>query len=326
MCLPLVRHIKEKHPDARITWLCGSQVAGLLGQFSEINELVVVDEKSLLSGSVFSRIGTILGVWAKLAFRNFDRVLYFYFSDLYKILLLPVGSKQTDRFDKNPSRRQNPVPGRHHSWEYISTFENSDGPFRFNLTYPSFPYFNPEHRILRVKSEGRKRVVISAGGAKNLLRDDDLRRWPVEHYRELATLLQKEGYDLVLTGAPSDAWVRESFSGLNYEDHIGKAGLLDFISLLKTADILITHDSGPLHLADLAGCLVLGLFGPTIPHEKASLQVRSAWIWGGEDLHCRPCYDGKNYAQCSSNECLRSISPESVFNKVKEMLSVTEPG
>jgi len=321
MCLPLVSHIRKKHPDARISWLCGSQVAGLLRQFSEIDEVIEVDEKRLITGSIPARIATVFKVWSQISFRTYDKVLYFYFSNLYKLLILPVFSRQLDRFEKNPSKRQNPIPGRHHSWEYIQTFEQSEGPFTFSLSYPQFQYENPSHRHFRAKLTGRKVIALSCGGAKNILRDDDLRRWPVEQYRELAVLLMQDGYEIILTGAPSDAWVKEYFKGLDCHDFIGEGGLNDFISLLKTVDLLITHDSGPLHLADLANCPVLGLFGPTIPMEKASLQTKSAWIWGGEHLHCRPCYDGRNYEKCSSNVCLKSVSPHLVFEKVKLMLA-----
>lgn len=322
MCLPLVAHIRKKHPGARITWLCGSQVAPMLRQFPDIDEVLEVDEKSLMTGSPFARISTILSVWKKLGFRNFDQTLYFYYSNLYKLLLLPASSKRTDRFERNPAKRQNPIPGRHHSWDYIQTFENSDGPFQFDLSYPTFSYQNTGFENLHSRQNtGKKRIALSCGGAKNLLRDDDLRRWPVNRYRELALLLTQNGYELILTGAPSDLWVLEHFEGIEYQNFIGKAGLNDFILLLKTADLLITHDSGPLHLADLANCPVLGLFGPTIPHEKASLQTRSAWIWGGENLHCRPCYDGRNYSVCSSNDCLKQVSAQTVFAKAVGMLS-----
>jgi heptosyltransferase II len=322
MCLPLVSHIRKKHPEAHITWLCGNQVAPMLRQFHDINEVLEVNERSLLTGSFPARLAAILSVWKNLGIRRFDRILYFYYSNLYRLLFLSASSKRMDRFERHPSKRQNPVPGRHHSWDYIQTFENSEGPFRFDLHYPEFRYRNPTFETLFSRQAiPKKRIALSCGGAKNLLRDDDLRRWPVNHYRELALLLTQNGYEIILTGAPSDLWVLDYFDGIECQSFIGKAGLNDFILLLKTADLLITHDSGPLHLADLANCPVLGLFGPTIPHEKVSLQTRSAWIWGGENLHCRPCYDGRNYSICSVNECLKQISAQTVFEKAKDILN-----
>ena len=321
MCLPLIPKIKKKYPNALITWVCGKQVEPLLSKIPEIDRLIVVDEKSLLSGSVMSRLACIFSVWKQIAFQKFDRTLYFYFSPLYKILILPASKGRVSGFNKKAGQRFNPVPGRHHSWDYINTFEEGNGPVQYDIQYPAFPYFNPSHLEFKSKASGKKIIALSCGGAKNILRDDDLRRWPIEHYRSLAQLIVKAGYEIYLTGAPSDAWVKDSFNGIEYQDFIGKLDLPDFVSLLKTADLLITHDSGPLHLADLANCPVLGLFGPTIPHEKASLNSKSAWLWGGENLQCRPCYDGRDYQICASNDCLKSVSPLSVFNKMEEMMA-----
>jgi heptosyltransferase-2 len=163
--------------------------------------------------------------------------------------------------------------------------------------------------------------VLASGGARNLLRNDGLRRWPLSHYARLGKLITGQGWELILTGSEGDAWVKEAFTGIPFTDMIGKQNLCEFIDFLSGTDLLVTHDSGPLHLADLAQCPVIGLFGPTMPEEKKSLQEKSIYLWGGSDLSCRPCYDGRNYGNCSSNECLISVSPELVWEKVSEQMA-----
>lgn len=320
MALPLLVHIRKKYPEAKITWLCGHVVRDFLLQFSEIDELISIDEKLLLSNGLSGKFRAIPGIWKSLLFRKFDQILYFYFSDLYKILILPVRYSTLLRFEKGKTKRQNPIPGRHHTIDYISTFEQNNGPFSYPLEYPKFRYQNLEFELLKAKSSPKKWIVISCGGAKNILRDDDLRRWPIEHYVTLGKRIENAGYQLVLSGAPSDNWVEEHFRTIPHISFIGKLNLNDFVVMLKSADVLITHDSGPLHLADLASCPVLGIFGPTIPEEKISLQSKSKFIWGGAHLHCRPCYDGRTYAACQDNQCMKSISPAEVFEVLEKMI------
>lgn len=321
MALPLITEIRRTHPDARITWLCGKIVAPILERIEGIDELIQVDEKRLLTESNSARIREVLRIWKIMFFRKFDMLLYFYHSPLYKILTITSIIKKTLKFGKEKQKTSMlPVPGRHHSYEYIHVFKNGCGPEKLETIYPVFRI--NKSNIKPYSARKNIRIVLACGGAKNPLRDDDFRRYPLTNYSKIGRLIVSRGWELILTGTESDSWVKDAFDGVAYIDLIGKQNLIEFVSFLSSVDLLVTHDSGPLHLADLAGCPVLGLFGPTMPEEKKSLQAASAYIWGGEHLSCRPCYDGKDYGSCSSNECLKSISPELVFEKLQRMLTV----
>lgn len=324
MALPMLKQIKRKHPESHITWLCGKSVADLLRQFKEIDELLVIDEVQLVSGSLLQRLTEMAGIWKKLLFKKFDLQLYFYYSNLYKLLLLPASFGEIRRFNKNPKNRINPVPARHHSAAYVATFEQLEGSFQLELDYPTFHFHNPEFLQWRSAVGSKKVAVLSCGGAKNFLRSDDLRRWPIDRYVALGEKLIEAGFHLVLSGAPSDNWVTDHFQHLSFENKIGKLDLKNFISFLSVCNVLITHDSGPLHLADLANCPVVGIFGPTNPGDFRSLQPRSVHLWGGENLSCRPCYDGRMYANCAKSICLETISVHAVFASVQKVISSKE--
>ena len=317
MCLPLITEIRKKYPEAKITWLCGKQVLPLLERVEGIDDFVVTDETRLLKGPLPLRILEIIRVWKQLLFRQFDLRLYFYKSPLYRVLCLPAFFKETRGFGKMNSGPVLPVTGRHHSLEYIQAFLQKSGAYMLQPEYPVFKNLPPLHK--RRSGEPAK-IVLACGGARNLLQNNDVRRWPLEHYHKLGSELIAAGHTLVLTGGPGDLWVKEAFADVPHEDLIGKLSLTGFIDFLAGADLLITHDSGPLHLADLAGCPVLGLFGPTRPADFRSLQEKSKHIWGGAGLSCRPCYDGKDYGVCSSNDCLKSVGPEEVFKLASSML------
>ncbi len=319
MCLPVVSLIKKQNPNARITWICGKIVSPFLNRFPEIDQLIEIDESRLLKGSFFEKIKEITKTWKKLAGLRFDQTLYFYYSNLYKILIVPAGKGIIKRFNKNPSQRIRPVPARHHTFEYLSVFEEEKAPNQIQFVYPSITFREEDFFHFKHLKKKDNLIAFSCGGAKNFLRNDDLRRWPINHYVSLAQHLIQNGFEIVLTGAKSDDWVTESFNEVPHHNFIGKLNLPEFVGLLSLCKLMVTHDSGPLHLADIAQIPSLGLFGPTNPGDFRSLHQNSEFIWGGENLACRPCYDGRTYARCEDNLCMKSIDIELVKQKIQGM-------
>lgn len=308
MAMPLLTHLHKKYPHISITWVCGQQVLPLLKNTRLIDRLIVVDEKKLLKGSFFAKLSTLLFTWSKLFGRSFDLCLIGYADPRYRLLTWPTLCKKKRSFYRS-SKGQFPIPGRYHSYEYLRLAEIAHD-------MPEFPALDLQTSAF----SSRPIIILAPGGAKNLMADDALRRWPVAYYATLIQLLEKLPYEIVVTGSEEDQWVCDHFSHLSYTNLIGKLSLLELTALLKEAKLLITHDSGPLHLGKLVDCATIALFGPTNPWEKVSKNENIRVLWGGGQLACRPCYDGKGYAQCSDQQCLRAIHPQTVFDAVVDIL------
>jgi len=317
MSLPLLSAIRDAHPNAHITWIAGSQVASLLNATRQIDKLIEVDESSLYKGGLSGRLSAMGGIWRRIGGRSYDLCLTCHPDPRYRWISFPAFCKSR-RALKRAKGRVNPVPGRYHGEEYVRLFSGNDGASRPPIRFPEIAL--PESRFQM--NESAPIVAIAPGGAKNILADDALRRWPIESYAALAKKLSRPPLRLALTGSASDNWVKNHFNGTDTIDLIGKLDLLDFIAFLKKCSLFITHDSGPLHLAKLAGCPTIALFGPTMPSEKVGLGENIRVLWGGESLSCRPCYDGKTYAKCGNNLCLRFLSPEKVFETAGEILQL----
>ena len=118
---------------------------------------------------------------------------------------------------------------------------------------------------------------------------------------------------------PSDKWVSAAFRKLSVVDLVGKTTVTDLVSVYNCCDAVVTHDSGPMHLAALAGAPLVALFGPTDPSWFAPRQKKVKVLWGGSDLACRPCYDGRGYTQCMDNRCIQEISVEMVIDELMEL-------
>jgi len=138
---------------------------------------------------------------------------------------------------------------------------------------------------------------------------------------ELSTALVNRGYDVVLAGGPDDAWAAQAFTGLPVKDFIGRLSLVESVALFDTCDLVISHDTGAFHLATLSAAAILALFGPTSPSDFVPNRPAVRVLWGGASLACRPCYDGREFAACPDNRCMKEISPREVLAALEEMLS-----
>ncbi len=321
--------LRQQHEDAHITWLVGDRIAPLLRRFEEIDEVLEVDAQRLLAGSKAARIGALSRVLLSLAGRSFDLVVTAHPDWRYRTLTSSVRAGSRRWLSHGLGRRRF-LPGRHHCDEYVRLFTGLDGP---NAPLPVFPEVAaelPSRLADRLSSARGPFAVLSPGGARNLLRSDALRRWPVQHYAELARQLLADGVDCALVGDSNDDWTREHFEGLGVIDLIGETDLTELLAVCRAASVVVTHDSGVLHIGRLAGTPQVALFGPTMPlrvgpqqrHLRSSGRVapRAISIWGGEALACRPCYDGRDYASCQDNLCLREISAREVHRAALELL------
>jgi heptosyltransferase-2 len=114
--------------------------------------------------------------------------------------------------------------------------------------------------------------------------------------------------------------VLEHFAGVPVVDKLGVLSLSETVDALARVDLVISHDTGPMHLAQLVRAPLIALFGPTPPSQYVMPSDATTVIFGGEHLACRPCYDGKEFADCADNQCMSSISVEVVHATARTIL------
>ena len=128
---------------------------------------------------------------------------------------------------------------------------------------------------------------------------------------------------VAITGSDEDNWVREAFCDSDVIDLVGHTTLPQLIALYRECAAVVTHDSGPLHLARLAHASLVALFGPTLPASFVPRDDRTVVVWPGMDLPCCPCYDGKEFASCANNLCMQMIAPSVVVDAVVGLIERT---
>jgi heptosyltransferase-2 len=307
---------------AKVDWVCGPAVAPLLECYPWIRT-IVVDDRAILKGSAAERVRELFGLWWAVGWVKYDLCATLYYDSRYRIVTIPVRSERRILLSRG-QRGRKLVAARHHCDEYARILLEEADSCRPESRMPLRPERLPECGLPARRAAVR--VGIVPGGASNMMRQQTLRRWPVARYAALARELLGRGYEVVLIGGPEDAWVRPEFSGLGVIDSIGILSLPEVIAACDTCDVVVSHDTGPMHLAGLSRAALLGLFGPTDPGNFLPRREGVRGIWGGEGFACRPCYDGRDFAPCLDNGCMQQITTRMVLSQMDELLAERADG
>jgi ADP-heptose:LPS heptosyltransferase len=138
------------------------------------------------------------------------------------------------------------------------------------------------------------------------------KRWPPGHWRALADQLLRRGMTVVGVGTHQE---RSLLSGGGVVDGYGKS-ILFTAALFRQAQVVVTNDSGLMHVAAAAGRPVVALFGPTV-RAFGFVPYRSPSIVLERPLPCRPCSSSGNaFCPLLHHRCLTGIDPASVAESV----------
>jgi lipopolysaccharide heptosyltransferase I len=148
------------------------------------------------------------------------------------------------------------------------------------------------------------------------------KRWPIERFAQLADLIQDSGLPVVLIGGESDIPEIQRLQILTRISPVSVAGrtsLKQLAAFLRRARLLITNDSGPMHLAVALGTPVVALFGPTDPVRTGPYQYLSLPIMQTvirKPVECSPCLSRS--CRMGDHRCMMEIEVDDVFEVVKK--------
>ena len=319
--IPVFKAIKQRYPRSFVACLCVPRVRDILEDSSYIDEVIVYDEQ-----------GKHKSPWGKLRMisqlrRKGFSVAFLLHGSLTRALLvflagIPVrvgyATKNRGRWLTHPITV--PDDDIHRSDHYLGIIEAygipvADRTCDLNVssrTAQEVDVILEKHGVLRKEDF----IVINPGG------NWDLKRWPPERFstllKDLSGAIKAK---VVLTGAESDKdLVRGIVSGAAPAAVAltGALTLKQLAGVMQRARLVVSADSGPLHIADGVGTPTVALFGPTRPEvtgprgkgEKRLIQ---------KDVGCNkaPCY----YLDCPDNICMKSITAEEVMAAVIQKLS-----
>ncbi len=153
-------------------------------------------------------------------------------------------------------------------------------------------------------------IIVLHPGSK-----DGYKRWPIEKYIVLGKTLRKKGFQILITGGKDeDLLVQEVSSAISGAIPINLPFHL-FAALLTKVSLVITNDTGPMHLSLALHTPVIALFAPTDPTICGPYRTPLGHVIAKERT-CTPCLKRK----CRLPFCLLQITPEMIIKKVEEIL------
>lgn len=151
------------------------------------------------------------------------------------------------------------------------------------------------------------------------------RRWGKHNFIDLINVLLKEypQFDILLIGSKTEmeytGEISSEFTDKRLVDMSGKTSLDELINIIANADLMVTNDTGPMHLAFSSNTPVICLFGPCSP-EQYGINKNAYSVY--KSLYCSPCVHDFETPPCKgNNSCMKLISCDEVADMVRGVLN-----
>ena len=343
---PLLLALRTRYPRARIDFVTLAENAAILSMYPQVDRSITLDLGKGILGFIADTLRTILRIRRE----RYDLVLDLEFFTKYSAIFSCLANARVTRgFSAKGSARgqlhdvEVPFNTYHHvSINFLTLLEGD--PMR------TIPLSRGEELVtlppLRASEQAsancermlesdpawrrdRPTVVVNPNVGDMALE----RRWPAERMAELLQRLAANGdSNIVVTGSRAERPFVESLVHLAgvHGRVVIVAGRLDldaFVALLQRAAVVVTNDSGPLHLARAAGAPVVALFGPETPVLYGPLRSREGQPYRVHyrGLACSPCMNvhENKVLSCwfAQARCMTEIEPRDVLASIDELLA-----
>ncbi len=192
------------------------------------------------------------------------------------------------------------------------------------IDYINYPYAineKIEKKIAAFLLENKiQRLAIGIAIGSKLERN----KWNIQNFGKLAEYFIKKGFQILIFGGKEDEVQANLLENSpNLFNLCGKFSPLESIQLMKACKLVISNDTGPLHMAYSVGTPTIGLYssreypGKWFPPEnKLNFAFRTS------DIDCSICWQKGVNKKCESNICMQRISVEEVITKANEILNL----
>jgi heptosyltransferase-2 len=154
------------------------------------------------------------------------------------------------------------------------------------------------------------------------------KRWTIDGFAGLVRQLEQRYGRVLLCGGPDDAPIAQMVherSGQQSVNVVGRADLQTFMALIDRAQVVISNDSAPMHVAVARNVPVVAIFCATTPSLGYGPYSTRAVVVEKKDLFCRPCRrHGGPSCPRGTEDCMRQVAVSDVLAGVDTLL--TAPG
>jgi ADP-heptose:LPS heptosyltransferase len=316
MVTPLLRALRERHPEAEIDVLCSRLAADILALVPGISRRFALRYRNLpyfLSPEKQSLV-------RELRARAYDFAVLLERAERYRRLLHRARVREVRSF------RETPFDPRAHA--IVNNLRAAGMETReFGMEVFLSESDRSEAEAL-LRGLAPPRIGIHVGyGPRGKKRDQSerLKGWSRDNFAEVAKRLLERGASLAFTGSREDRDdVEEIVSRLPSGRALNLAGrtsLRVLAAAIEKLDAYISVDSGPAHLAAAVGTPLVVLWGPAILEQVRPMSSRSKVVILRHAPPCAPCYETPLMKSCRRNVCMESIVPSEVLAALESLIA-----
>ncbi|SFM05425.1 glycosyltransferase family 9 protein [Pelosinus propionicus] len=335
LATPVVRALRTHYPQAHIALLADAKLQDLVKYNKNIDELLLIDKKGY-----HNKLSNYVQFISEIRSKKFDIVINLHENERASCIAAFSGGKKIVGystcglhlfFDKVIENRKGIKHQVHSHFDVLRetldiTKINDQGLEMWldekaeesagEIWNEAFPIHTHPEKERGAAAECIKVVGLNIGASWST------KCWRKEYFTELADRLLDMGYGVAYYGGPMDIdIVNETINLMRNKEHTllknfaGKMSLLELAALLKKASVLVTNDTGPMHVAVAMKVPVVAIFGPSpvvgfYPYNNTSVVLKSS-------VECHPC--GKHSCP-KKHECMWQIDVDTVMKYTLEQL------
>lgn len=325
---PLLQTLRKNYPDASIVFISNESNRALLNHITEVDKVFTISDTGIIT-LLKSTTSLLSKLWKQKPDVYIDLEIYSNYSSVIATMSL---SKNRIGFFKNDKTYRKGI------YTHMLYF-NVKAPI--SQTYLQFARLlgckdivaelsintnnidpNTIQIINRKLNTTLQKYIVVNPNASDLRLE---RRWDLENFVALIHKICDEFPDhkVILIGAGNETvYVNRLSSQLlsksNVIDSSGKLSIKELLILIANASLMITNDTGPMHIAFALKVKTVALFGPCSPQQYGGIE-NTITIY--KNTYCSPCVHEFIIPPCKGdNQCMKKIMVEEVLNSVRSQL------
>lgn len=328
---PLLQTLRKNYPEVTIVFISNESNKALLDHIVVVNKALTISDKGIFA-LLRSTTGLLFELWKLKPDLYIDLEIYSNYSSVIATMSL---SKNRIGFFKNDKTYRKGI------YTHMLFF-NVKAPI--SQTYLQFARLLGCKSIItelslntgniasdtvqiidrKLNTTLQKYIVVNPNASDLRLE----RRWDFENFVALINKICDEfpEHKLILIGAGNEtAYVNRLSSQLlsksNVVDSSGKLSIKELLILIANSSLMITNDTGPMHIAFALKVKTVALFGPCSPQQYGEIG-NTITIY--KNTYCSPCVHEFIIPPCKGdNQCMKKIKVEEVLNSVRSQLDST---
>jgi len=347
--IPVLNKLRRRYPAAQLDWLATPAIAELLQQHPAISNVLEFSRDQWATPWRFAPYAAAARLIATLRAAEYDLVLDLHGQLRSAVFAFASGAPVRIGFDRpradvwNASARKFSTQARDHAWQgaregswlaythhipvptldlhavdrYLnigSMLGFDDGPADFSFPIPPQASGRIDALMDYYDIAKTKLIAIAPGTIW------ETKEWRSDGFAEVARHFLQKGFAVTLIGSDRERAVCAKVAALapGTVNLAGETTLPELAALIRRAAILLTNDSGPMHLAVALERPVVSVFGPTDPLWAGPYRRDGAVIRA--ELPCSPCYL-RELKRCGyDHACMRAVQAPAVIERVETML------